>query len=900
MQGCEPIPVEELLARLSPLRDDQLLLALQTYQVSLDTLQQIKTYSAQFYLSEPERALQIAQTAYRLGQHLPPPAGALGAWTLGNAYLHATNLVEAQSYLAAARQQYIALGDHLQAARLGVGQVAAFAYNGNSEAALALAAAIEPILSSAGQSDGADLQRLGKLLMNSGIAHELLGQYEEALLLYERQEEIAATLHDPLMLAELTNNRAHALVQLGAFREAVVVYQTAEQLFQAVEAPLDQVRLYYNYAALLTLLGQYSEARRLQDKAAALISTLDGAEPQHHWLTLMRALLDLQAQWPITTHLLQELSAAQAAFQQHGPAFAAGLAWLVTGRCHLRRAEWQEADSAFAQARQHALDHADRILTYRVWHGIGELAHAQNQIAEAIMAYQTAIDQLEVIRSALTIETLRADFLTDKLVVYQDLAQIYVRTQQHAAAFHVIERAKARLLTEKLSFRLSQEAAQLPLTADPQVQQLNGLLQTTLQEVEALYRQARLEELQQGNGLEQAPTVDTASTLLTLEQRVQTLTHQIQRQQPLFSIYATGEPAPLSQIQSQLQDRVLLQYYIAQGAVWAFAIDQTGLLAHHQLAALADVEQARQGLTSAIEQTLELSVRFGLAKSTRYLPTLLASANQHLQQLYQLLIQPLQPLLAHTQAIVIVPDQTLHYIPFHALYDGAHYLLEHYTVSYTPSATILDLCLTTTAQGQGVLLGGYDNHKLAAVATELAMIQQLVPTAHLLMGERCNAEHFLQVAARYRLLHLATHAKFRMDKPLLSSLALADRQLTLAEIARLQLNADLVILSGCETGHGQLRGADLLSLAGGFLSAGASSLLVSLWRVEDTATAQLMTTFYRALLSGTARATALQQAQLAMLAAGRQASDGQQMYSHPAYWAPFTLIGNWQPIPDLV
>lgn len=109
-----------------------------------------------------------------------------------------------------------------------------------------------------------------------------------------------------------------------------------------------------------------------------------------------------------------------------------------------------------------------------------------------------------------------------------------------------------------------------------------------------------------------------------------------------------------------------------------------------------------------------------------------------------------------------------------------------------------------------------------------------------------------------------------------------------------------LILSGCETGHGQLRGADLLSLAGGFLSAGASSLLVSLWHVEDTATAQLMTTFYRALLSGTAHATALQQAQLAMLAAGRQASDGQQMYSHPAYWAPFTLIGNWQPIPALV
>ena len=202
-------------------------------------------------------------------------------------------------------------------------------------------------------------------------------------------------------------------------------------------------------------------------------------------------------------------------------------------------------------------------------------------------------------------------------------------------------------------------------------------------------------------------------------------------------------------------------------------------------------------------------------------------------------------------------------------------------------------------QGQGALLCGYDNHKLAAVATELAKIQHLIPKAHLLIGERCNAEEFLQLAAQYRLLHLATHAKFRMDKPLLSSLALADRQLTLAEIARLQLNADLVILSGCETGHGQLRGTDLLSLAGGFLSAGASSLLVSLWRVEDTATAQLMSTFYRALLAGVGRADALRTAQLAMLMQGQQATDEQQMYSHPAYWAPFTLIGNWRAIATL-
>lgn len=896
MQVGQTTNAEDLLVLLRSIHDTQLPTIIQRHHFSVKTVQQLKDYSAQFHLSEPEHALQIAKAAYRLGQYLPAPAGALGAWTLGNAFLHATDLVKAQAFLTEARLQYLQLGHQLEAARLGVGQVAAFAYNGKSEAALALAAEIEPILQEASQTNTADLQRLGKLLMNTGIAHELLGQYEEALLLYERQEEIAAALKDPLMLAELTNNRAHALVQLGTFREAAIVYQTAEQLFQAVDAPLDRVRLYYNYAALLTLMGHYSEARRLQDRAAQLLSTLDGVEAQQHWLTLMRATLDLQARWPITTTLIEALYSARQAFQQHGPAFAAGLAWVVVGRCHLRGQEWSQAEAAFSQAQQHAQRHADRMLTYRVLHGIGELADGQNQIAEAITAYQAAIQQIEVLRSELQIETLRADFLNDKLVVYQNLTQLYVRTQQLAAAFEVIERAKARLLTEKLTFRLSQEAAKLTLPENEQLQQLTQLLCETLQQLETLYRQARLEELQQSDGLSQAPTIDTASALRSLEEQAQTLTHQIQRQQPLFSAYATGEPASLTKIQSHLHTRILLQYYIAQESVWVFVIDHTGILAHHQLAALTDVEAARQGLTNAIEQALELSVRFGLKKATRYLPSLLADVNQHLLRLYQLLFQPLQADLAQNTTLIIAPDQTLHYVPFHALFNGAQYLLETHTLSYTPSATILDLCLTTNTAGQGALLYGYDSQNLAAVATELAMVKQLIPTAHIHMGDSSSAASFLKKAAQYRLLHLATHAKFRMDKPLLSSLALADRQLTLAEIARLQLNADLVILSGCETGHGQLRGADLLSLAGGFLSAGASSLLVSLWRVEDTATAQLMAAFYRTLLAGESRATALQKAQQAMLTLGRQATDEQQMYSHPAYWAPFTLIGNWQPI----
>ena len=105
-------------------------------------------------------------------------------------------------------------------------------------------------------------------------------------------------------------------------------------------------------------------------------------------------------------------------------------------------------------------------------------------------------------------------------------------------------------------------------------------------------------------------------------------------------------------------------------------------------------------------------------------------------------------------------------------------------------------------------------------------------------------------------------------------------------------------LSGCETGRGRLHGADMIGLASGFLAAGARSLLVSLWRVDDRATAGLMRVFYQALRAGRGRAAALREAQLALLNSGRTHTDAIGLYRHPAYWAPFILLGAWGVLPE--
>jgi CHAT domain-containing protein len=144
-----------------------------------------------------------------------------------------------------------------------------------------------------------------------------------------------------------------------------------------------------------------------------------------------------------------------------------------------------------------------------------------------------------------------------------------------------------------------------------------------------------------------------------------------------------------------------------------------------------------------------------------------------------------------------------------------------------------------------------------------------------------------------RILHLATHGDFRQDTPLFSGLALSDGWLTTLDIFGLSLDASLVTLSACQTGRNVVGGGDeLLGLMRAFLYAGAASLVLSLWAVEDRSTAQLMEIFYSKLAQGWTKGEALQHAQRQFIEAQGNGQDAlSPSYAHPYFWAPFFLVG---------
>jgi CHAT domain-containing protein len=217
------------------------------------------------------------------------------------------------------------------------------------------------------------------------------------------------------------------------------------------------------------------------------------------------------------------------------------------------------------------------------------------------------------------------------------------------------------------------------------------------------------------------------------------------------------------------------------------------------------------------------------------------------------------------------------------LFDGKAHVVERNEVVYGASASVLRICRSKEAtDATEDLVLAVPDESTPAIRDEAEALAELLPNARVFIGAEARSDLLRQYGSRVRRLHIAAHGVFRSDNPMFSSLRLGDSWLNLMDIFNLKLGADLTTLSACETGMSALyEGDELLGLTRGFLYAGTPSLVVSLWRVNDSSTTLLMRTFYEGMLAGRSKPRAIQQAMLRV----------KQDYPHPYYWAPFVLMG---------
>jgi CHAT domain-containing protein/predicted negative regulator of RcsB-dependent stress response len=704
---------------------------------------------------------------------------------------------------------------------------------------------------------------------NIAYVHYLRGEYSRALELYRATEERSERIGDPLHRAVCDLDRSEIYLELNLSDEAAELAARALARFEELGMAYEAGKSVTNLAIAASHAGDTERALELFPHARELF-TEEGNQVWLAQVDFYQALVLYR-----DGRYLQAQRLCQSALELFASAGIQGkvaLCELLVARLELDAGDPRAADHACSAALKKAAKVQSPILSYQAHFVLGLIREAQHQQHAAYAAFEKARASLEHLRSHLQAEDLKIAFLKDKLAVYESLVSLCLASgvdhTRRESAFGYIEEAKSRSLADLIAFRASSLAPRVDSDLGDEVSSLR-------QQINWHYRQIEREEVRRDK--RSTRRVETLrQRARTLEKQLVTSLNALRTTDEEFISLQSGTAFRLDQIREVLaHGTILLEYYQARGQIYACVLGRERL----DVVPVASATVVRKLLRLLQFQLSKVGVgasRSGAGDERR------GATEAHLAELYTILVAPIRDRL-QADHLVIVPHGLLHFLPFHALYDGARFLIDAFTVSYAPSASVYRLCCMKPREREGdALVMGVPDARAPYIAEEVQAVAQTFPGARVFLGPEATAERLRTYGPPSPFIHIATHGSFRRENPMFSSIQLGSGPLSVIDLYQLRLSAELVTLSGCGTGLNAIVGGDeLLGLVRGLLYAGARTVLVTLWDAHDMSTAEFMGSFYRHLQSGSPKARAMQ---LAM-------QDLRSRSPHPFYWAPFILVG---------
>ena len=701
-----------------------------------------------------------------------------------------------------------------------------------------------------------------------------------------------------------TGNVGGAYACLGDMTEAINYYNQALGISADPQNPDSSsvVSLLTNIAEVN--VSQYAEASPMLERALTVAQNITNPTME------MRVLLGLGVLYQQNGNHAKALERTKAALkiaQRTGMAVPEGNSWNLLGRIHFSMSDAAQA----TETHRRALNIGERTNTPQVvWNalaGLAAVSENQGKVEQAAQHYQQAIETIEDVRSRIGISEDRASFLADKVEIYEKLIGLLIASKRNVEAFHYVERARARAFLDLLAeAKVDVESAAPDLTNRRQkLQQRISQLTTDLikERSQETSKQNKTKIAELENGLSQADT-ELADWL-----------RELRRRNPRYAALKYPEPIELAAAQRMLDDQtILLSYSLAEPQSFLFALTRNDFQVKRLPSEATLSESIRKLLTTITDKNNPAPVEY----------------RRQAVHLSQQLLQPVSSMLAGKKELVIVADGALQRLPFETLFlpgtpaqgdlRKLPYLIRRFAISYAPSASVLAELQKeqhASADRKFIAFGDpvYEQHSEGVIVSTVRSAGATLnfrPLAHsreeidgianlfaagerdLFFGEEANEENVKapQRLSHYRMVHFSTHGYINERKPRFSGLVLSlpgksqtateDGLLSAYEIFNLKLNADLVVLSACETGLGkEIKGEGLMSLMRAFMYAGTPSVVVSLWNVNDESAADLMIRFYRNLKTGMSKSEALRQAQLETI----------RDNGFPFFWAPFVLVG---------
>ncbi|MGK7901529.1 MAG: CHAT domain-containing protein, partial [Hormoscilla sp.] len=583
---------------------------------------------------------------------------------------------------------------------------------------------------------------------------------------------------------------------------------------------------------------------------------------------------------------------------------------------------------------------------------LGNLGFCSGNWEVAVEGYELAIAAVEQSRSWAATEERRQEILKESLDVYENMVQACINLGQLDKAIEYVERSRSQRLVDLMASNDLYRGGEIPPEVEEKLQEYEALQQKISQE-----RSRQPGDKQEERGAT-TPAASSRQGRAAHDAYSQEIAQLEAQKQQVWEELRKRDFELASQIQVSPLNIAAMQRLIASPTTACGERSRTAILSFYTTDDHTHIFILRQNQAPQLhsctgqgygtlqrwidEDWIQLYADSRDPDKSRQEQKQLRT--QWISQMSGFLTELAQRLqlealisqhLGDIEELIIVPHLYLHQIPFAALpiNQSGEYLIDKFILRTVPSCQILEFCrrrdpiegssssTTLTAKSYGIVENATEDLPYAAVECSQIVGMYGIPEDQRLKGRQgATVENYRQLASRVNVLHSSHHAKSRLDKPLESYLQLGDRDITLGELMspgwRLR-NLEEVFLSCCETGLGKTEITDdIITIATGFLCAGARSVVGTLWEVNDVATAILCVYYYEQRQEGKSRSEALRSAQIWLRNVGkvelekwledrqmplkrrqradlnlRELSDTDKVFQKPYHWAGFCAVG---------
>ncbi|MEM9215342.1 MAG: tetratricopeptide repeat protein [Cyanobacteria bacterium P01_F01_bin.150] len=769
--------------------------------------------------------------------------------------------------------------------------------------------------------------RNGQAITVSNIAgvYDSQGQYQEALNYYERGLAIDIETGDRQGEATSLNNIGSIYDNLGQYQQSLSYYERALAIRTEIGDRSGEASTLNNLGFFYTQEGEYQKALSYYERALAISIEIGDRNGEARLLNNLGGFYDKQEKYQTARRYYEQ---ALNIYVEIGDRSGEANSLNNIGSVYANQDQHQKALDYYQRALAIHNESGKRECEATALNNIGHSLEAQNQPELAILFYKRAVSVYESIRGGL--HSLNAELqasYTDTIAdTYRKLADLLLQEDRILEAQRILDLLKVQELDESLHDVQRNSDTETEVVFWQIEEELLALYEQVITESSELielqaqdYNSLSPGEQQRRNELQQRYTTVQNQFIAFLDRpEVQALLAQIEDETDRQNVDIERQYRSLqNELKTLPQSTALLYPLILSDRLELLLITADGPPLRYPI----DIKEA--DLNRKI-------VSFGQALKS---PS--SNIQPLAQELYSILFAKLEETLdqAGIESIIYAPDGALRYVPLAALHDGKQYLANRFSISHITAVSLTNFADSPDTGNRRLLAAAcaecsftvpvgdreFSFSDLPYTEAEVRFLADQFSDTTVLLNQDFNRQQ-LENGLNRSILHLATHGAVVENNPAQSFVVLGTGETVSLETIRYnwKLNAELVVLSACETAVGSEElgsGVEILGLGYQIQETGAQAVLASLWKVSDSGTQTLMNAFYTALNNGHSKAEALQRAQQALITsdesvlvgergetnpAGLQIIDihtGQPLsqssnLSHPYYWAPFILIGN--------